>query len=286
MLLFIWYLFSLSKVLALKQPWLDSSWEMEVTVQTEHGNMTLAKSRISATMNTSWEISDRQVSKNLLWFVWWGFEDCISGVTFLKRWLWHVFCSAMGKWKITSARWNELNWGSCHLFCLPLPLTFKGSSRIGLFKWCKMIIGLVSFRYWTFLKHHCSVQECISEQSKEVQLPCNKIDPAKGDCSSCCGFTEENLPEPRIVLLGPTGVGKSTFGNRYFGDSLTLIVQQKRFCSSFQALDTQGIAILKKAPFQKYPDFVGIKIAFEPHPHPPLSNRYKGAQAITPPWTF
>ena len=131
---------------------------------------------------------------------------------------------------------------------------------------------LVSFCYWTLLKHHCSVQECISEQSKQVQHPCNKIDPAKGDCSSCCGFTEENLPEPRIVLLGPTGVGKSTFGNRYFGDSLTLIVQQKRFCSFFQALDTQGIAILKKVPFQKYPDFVGItKIAFEPHPHPPLS---------------
>jgi len=32
-----------------------------------------------------------------------------------------------------------------------------------------------------------------------------------------CGCTTDTLPHPRIVLLGPTGVGKSTFGNRLFG---------------------------------------------------------------------
>jgi len=34
-----------------------------------------------------------------------------------------------------------------------------------------------------------------------------------------CGCTTDTLPHPRIVLLGPTGVGKSTFGNRLFGGS-------------------------------------------------------------------
>jgi len=32
-----------------------------------------------------------------------------------------------------------------------------------------------------------------------------------------CGCTIDTLPHPRIVLLGPTGVGKSTLGNRLFG---------------------------------------------------------------------
>ena len=34
-----------------------------------------------------------------------------------------------------------------------------------------------------------------------------------------CGCTTDTLPHPRIVLLGPTGVGKSTLGNRFVSSS-------------------------------------------------------------------
>ena len=63
------YFPSFSKFLDMKQPWLDSSWDMEVTVKTENETISLAKSAISPTMNTTWEISDEQVSGNLLCYV-------------------------------------------------------------------------------------------------------------------------------------------------------------------------------------------------------------------------
>ena len=37
---------------------------------------------------------------------------------------------------------------------------------------------------------------------------------ALGDCSN---YTIDNLPSPRIVLLGPQGVGKTTIGNFLLG---------------------------------------------------------------------
>ena len=54
------YFPSFSKFLDMKQPWLDSSWEMQVTVKTKNEAISLAKSAIS-TMNTTWEIFDEQV---------------------------------------------------------------------------------------------------------------------------------------------------------------------------------------------------------------------------------
>jgi GTPase SAR1 family protein len=44
-----------------------------------------------------------------------------------------------------------------------------------------------------------------------------------------CGCTVDTLPHPRIVLLGPTGVGKSTLGNRLF--NITPYNQNEALCS-------------------------------------------------------
>jgi energy-coupling factor transporter ATP-binding protein EcfA2 len=46
-----------------------------------------------------------------------------------------------------------------------------------------------------------------------------------------CGCTTATLPHPRIVLVGSTGVGKSTFGNRLFG--ITEHNGKEALCSQF-----------------------------------------------------
>merc|ERR1712227_143305 len=49
-----------------------------------------------------------------------------------------------------------------------------------------------------------------------------------------CGCTTATLPHPRIVLVGETGVGKSTFGNRLFG--ITKRNGKEALCSQFGGL--------------------------------------------------
>ena len=64
------------------------------------------------------------------------------------------------------------------------------------------------------LEIECNEMECSGMDPQMTASYFTSTLPSTDDVKTSCGCTTDTLPHPRIVLLGPTGVGKSTFGNR------------------------------------------------------------------------